>query len=200
MAISDVIIGNMALSFVGAKRDIVTALTDDVAGAKAVNLWYEYARLSTLEAYNWNFARKRVALAVHADAPPAEWAYRYTFPASTVAIRKIWNPMGETADAIPYDIELIAAGTAKCIVTNAQDAIAICTADVTNTSLFSPTFAVAFARKIAELIAYSITGKESVQNLQTQHFNFLIQQAAALDAQQTVKDPPRDTDWIRGRK
>ena len=200
MAISDVIIGNMALSFIGAKRDIVTALTDDVAGAKAVNLWYEYARLSTLEAYNWNFARKRVTLAVHADAPPDEWAYRYIFPASTVAIRKIWNPLGETADAIPYDIEQIAAGTAKCILTNMQDAIAICTADVTTTSLFSPTYTVAFARKIAELIAYSITGKESVQNLQTQHFNFLIQQAAALDAQQVVKDPPRDTDWIRGRK
>lgn len=200
MAISDVIIGNMALSFIGAKRDIVTALTDDTAGAKAVNLWYEYARLSTLEAYNWNFARKRVTLATHADLPPDEWAYRYTFPASTVAIRKIWNPLGETADAVPFDIELIAAGTAKCILTNMEDAIAICTADITTTSLFSPTYVVAFARKIAECVALTITGKESIQNLQTQHFNFLIQQAASLDAQQVVKDPPRDTDWIRGRR
>lgn len=200
MAISDVIIGNMALSFVGAKRSIVTALTDDNAGAEAVNLWYEYARLSTLEAYNWSFARKRLTLAVHADAPPDEWAFRYTYPSGIVAIRSIWNPLGESADAVPYDTELIAAGTARCILTNMEDAIAICTADITTTSLFSPTYVIAFARKIAECIAFTLTGKESVRDAQTQHFNFIIQQAAALDAQQVVKGPPRDSDWIRGRK
>lgn len=200
MAISDVIIGNMALSFVGAKRSIVTALTDDNAGAEAVNLWYEYARLSTLEAYNWSFARRRLTLAVHADAPPDEWAFRYTYPSGIVAVRKIWNPLGEHADAVPYDIEQVAAGTARCILTNMEDAIAICTADVTATSLFSPTFVLAFARKIAEHIAPTLTNKDSVQNAQTQHFNLLIRQAADLDAQQAVKAPPRDADWIRGRR
>lgn len=199
MAISDVIIGNMALSFIGAKRDITAALTEDTAGAEAVNLWYEYARLSTLEAYNWAFARKRGALSVHADAPPDEWAYRYTFPSDAVAIRKIWNPLGESVDAVPYDIEQIAAGTAKCILTDMQDAIAIYTINLTTTSLFSPTFVMAFARKIAECIAYSMTGKESVRDSQTQHFNLLIRQAADLDAQQAVKHPPRDADWVRGR-
>ena len=200
MAISDVIIGNMALSFVGAKRDIVTALTDDTAGAEAVNLWYEYARLSTLEAYDWSFARKRLALTVHADAPPDEWAFRYTYPTGAVAIRKIWNPLGESADAVPYELEQIAAGTAKCILTNMEDAIAIYTVDVTTTSLFSPTFVLAFSRKIAECIAYSLTGKESVRDAQTQHFNQAIRQASLLDAQQAVKSPPRDSDWIRGRR
>lgn len=199
MAISDVIIGNMALGFVGGQRPIVAALTEDTAGAKAVNLWYEYARLATLEAYDWSFARKRLTLATHADLPPDEWAYRYTYPASIVAVRKIWNPLGEAADAVPYDIELIAAGTAKCILTNMEDAIALCTADIPTASLFSPHYVMALSRKIAECIALSITGKESIAAAQSQHFAFLIQQAATLDAQQTVKAAPRDADWIRKR-
>ena len=199
MAISDVIIGNMALSFVGAKR-LITSLTEDTAGAEAVNLWYEYARLQTLEAYDWNFAKKRLTLAVHADAPPTEWAYRYTYPANIVAVRSIWNPLGQIPDAIEYEIELIAAGTAKCILTNAQNAIAMCTADITTPSLFSPSYVIAFARKLAECIAYTLTGKESIQNIQTQHFGLMIQQAAALDASQSVRPKPRDADWIRDRR
>ena len=95
MAISSVKIANFALSKVGTDSTIET-LTENSAEAKACNLWFETARKQALSAYDWPFARKRLALAVHGDDPPDEWAYRYQYPADCVKARFVENPVGKT--------------------------------------------------------------------------------------------------------
>jgi len=76
MAYSIVSIANMALSHIAANSRL-ESLTEDNIAASEVNLWYDHCRLLTLKEYNWNFARRRTAPALHSEAAPAGWFYRY---------------------------------------------------------------------------------------------------------------------------
>ena len=64
--IGEVTIARMALSHIGASS--IESLSEDSAEAKEANTWYAVSRQTALEAFNWNFARKRQLLAVHGDA------------------------------------------------------------------------------------------------------------------------------------
>jgi len=104
--ISVVKICNMALSNIGAKSTI-ESITENTPEAKRCNLWYDFSRLQTLEIFDWNFAQKRLTLALHSDvAPDGVWTFRYQYPSDGANIRFLQNPAGETADAIPFTIEL----------------------------------------------------------------------------------------------
>lgn len=199
MAIDAVSIGNMALAHVGAKGRI-ESLDEQTPGAKQVKLWYDVARTLTLENHDWGFARVRLTLALHSEAPPEEWDFRYQFPANVVSLRGFWNPIGPSADAIPYELELASDQSTVTILTNAEDAVAFFTANVASVVLFPLSFVSAFSRKLAEMIAYSLTGKTEVQDQQTERFEMEVSKAATFDAMQGMKPPPRESEWIRGRR
>ncbi len=57
-SISQVAIGNMALSHIGASSTI-ESFGEDTNGAQQVNLWYDFSRQQTLESYDWGFARTK---------------------------------------------------------------------------------------------------------------------------------------------
>src|SRR3546814_8520623 len=105
MADSKVQICNMALSHIGSKSTI-ESVDEPSAAAQQCRLWYEMARRQALGAYNWTFARKRLALAIHNDDPPEGlWNFRYQYPADCLKAREIENPGGPDMDAIKYEIE-----------------------------------------------------------------------------------------------
>jgi len=197
-AISKVALFNMACSHVGA-RSTIEAEDEASAEASQCRLWYDRARRQALEAYNWDFARRRLTLALHGDAPPAQWGYRYQYPATAVAIRLLWNPVGDAADAVPYEIELDLAGTSKSILTNLQEAVAIYTSDLETVTLFSENFAEALGFFLASKIAFALTGQQKIVLQTFQMAQGIIAQAAALAGNQSVSPPPREAEWIRGR-
>ncbi len=195
MALSSVQIANLALGKIGADSTI-ESLTENSAEANIVNLWFEHSREQTLSAFNWQFARKREALATHADDPPGEWAYRYVYPADCLIMRHI-QLLVKTDDPIPFDIEL-SSGT-KSILTDLTDAIAIYTIDTTDTFLYTPWFIETFATIIGGHIALSLTGRPEIMvALQTEGRNMLVF-ANVMDASEKQEDPARDADQIRGR-
>lgn len=119
--ISSLIVANMALSHIGAESTI-SSLSEDSAEANECSLWMEYSRLETLEALDWNFARKPAPLALHPQPFPelSRYSYRYIYPSDCVKMRLLVNPLfpgkvtpwdarvrllGSGTNAIPFEIE-----------------------------------------------------------------------------------------------
>lgn len=196
--ISQVAIANMALAHIGNKA-IIANFEEKSAEAKQLKLWYDPSRLQTLEAFDWSFARKRDALAEHSDDPPDEWAYRYVFPADCVTFRRIYNPVGEAADPVPYRMELSENGEERTILTNLGEASGIYTFDQQTVSLFSWHFVDMLAYRIAHNIAFALTGKRRIKADMLTQFNVLLAAAPAQNANEEQRDLPRQAPWIEGR-
>lgn len=195
--ISPVVVSNMALANVASKSNI-ESLDENSAAAAQCKLWYSFSLNQCLESYDWSFARKRDFLAVAGDAPNDEWSFRYVFPADCAAPRRIWNPCGPDADAVPFDIE-IDSNDARTIVTNIDKAQLVYTRMVTNTALFPPLFIELLARCLATHIAFPLTGKREIVGDQNNAFQALLRSAPAYDANERVGRKPRDAEWVRGR-
>lgn len=196
--ISKVKIANMALSHIGKSK--IEAIDENSPGAKACNLWYDYARIECLEAFDWSFARRRVALSESSEDPPEDlWTYRYNFPSGVVAARHLENPLGPDADAVPFEIELNAAGDAKTILTDLEEAKLVFTGDIEAVGLFSSHFVATLSYRLAHHIAFELTGKNALKAEMANAYLGYIQRAPAQDANTSVARPPRDADWIRGR-
>lgn len=206
VAVSDTRIANMALSHLGA-RHTIESLTEVSTEAEAAELWYEFSRLQTLELHDWSFARRRVVLTTHSEAIPTAsntplagvWAFKYTYPENCVAIRKIQNPLAPPLDAVPFSIELNIDGNEKVILTNMDSAVAVYTFDQMEPSLYSPGFVLALSYALAANMAFSLTGKISLEKSMLQKFFAIVGLAGAENANEGVDPPPRDADWIRAR-
>ncbi len=199
MIISEVKIANMALALLGV-RSTIENFTENTVEANQAQLWYDLSRQQVLEAFDWNFARKRLTLAAHSEDPPdGVWEYRYQYPADCLHFRKINNPSGDAVDAIPFDVESDATGQTKSILTDLEDAIGVYTFDLESPVFFSPLFIDALSTRLAAHIAIALTGKAVIRDGMFKLSEAIIAQAAAHSANEQVASPPRDADHIRGR-
>ena len=197
-SISEVRISNMALSNVGASSSIET-MTEASAEAAQCNLWYNFSRKQALAANDWSFARRRLILATHGDDPPGTWAYRYQYPVDCVKFRKLENPAGRKALAVPFDVELGDDQETKSILTDLDDATGVYTFNLVQVTLFSEFFVTMFAAALAVNICYSLTKKLKLKKELIMDFRSLSLVAQAADGNEQVSAPPREADWIEGR-
>lgn len=199
MSVSAVQIANMALSNVGA-RSSIESFTEDSVEANLVSLWYDNSRKQTLEAINWTFARKRLALALHAEAADEiEWFFRYQYPSDALKIRKLVNPLGPKANAVPFRLEQSADGTQKTILTNLEEAVSEYTFNQTLIASFSLMFVETLAYCLAHHIAYPLSGKLDLTDKMLGKYMAMLRIAAASDGNEHVDDTPREAEWISGR-
>lgn len=211
ISISKVQIANMGLSHLG-ERSTIESFDERTSEAEAVRLWYEFARLACLEAFNWNFARRRRALTSHSDDPPDQWAFRYQYPTDCVAAREIegtirrpFNPANnlpayyDDEDAVAFDVEEGEDGTTKSVLTDQDEAVLIYTRDVQQTSLFSVHFVLTLSHLLAYLMGNTLTGKQALREKQLFAYDRLIRSAASVDANERVPRPPRNAKHIRAR-
>lgn len=188
----------MALSRL--RAGTIASMIENSPAAKYASIWYDESRLQLLESYDWGFARRTEVLATHADAAPtARWAFRYVIPSGCVASRYIQNPLGTTADPVPYQIELSDDGSEPTIVTNMEDAVLIYTANLSTTALFSPTFTNSLSWLIAFNMAWPLTGKGELQDRAEKGFAIAVRAAAAHDANEQKYEPRRQASWIEAR-
>ena len=207
--VSEVKICNLALSNLGA-RSRIESLTENSTEAKECNLWYDFAREAALEAFDWNFATKRLTLATDVEAPPDnEWSYRYQYPSDCVSAREIVNPFGNPSyigedpllgDAIPFVVETSSDGTRKTILTDLNNADLRYTRNLDDTTLFSNHFIFTMAAQLAMLMAVALTGKVALRQSLNEEFQRLIRIAPAHNANEAVRRKPVDSVSIRGRE
>lgn len=197
--ISDVEVCNMALSHIGSKSRI-ESIDENSAEANECKTWFDWSRRQVLEDHNWNFARKRASLALHGDAPPAGWSYRYEYPSDCIKARLIYNPSGPYADPIPFTIESVDDGSESCILTNQVNAILIYSWELLNLGQFSSLGIDALAWRLAERVAMPLTGDKQMKDLANRGYALTMRTASGSNADEGQDRPPRDGDYIRARE
>lgn len=198
MALSKVAICNMALGHIGASSTL-ESIDEPSAAAASCRLWYDHSRLVTLAAHDWNFARKRQILPLHAEAAPEpEWLFRYQYPADCVVGRRVPSPATVPPFA-PFAVEADSTGTSQCILTNMEQATLIYTFDQTSVAMFSNVFIELLSFQLAHHIAFTITGKREIKADMLDAYQMLLATAPSSNANEGAEGPPADADWIRAR-
>ncbi len=197
---------NMALSHLGA-APTENYLTENTTESKQARVWYDYSRITVLEAFDWNFARKRMTAQLHSDTisetstdPLAGvWSYRYQYPGDALVIRKLQNSGAPPGDASPFEVETSLDGSQKTIVTDVEDAVIVYTWDQEAVSTFSGLFVLAFSHLLGHHMAFAVTRKRRIKADELKIYQGILPGAEALSANEAVEKPPREAEWTRGR-
>ena len=199
---SEIEICNLALSHLG---DTATVASIDPpegsAQAEHCARFYPLARDALLELHNWKFATRRARLAQLA-VESWSWAFAYGKPANALKILAVL-PYGANSDADGQDFEIECSdeGTAL-ILSNTEDASVRYIALVTDTSTFSPLFAMALSYQLAAMLAGPIL-KGDVGAAEAKRCFGIAQgymsRAAVEDSNQRKVTPVHNVAWMTGR-
>jgi hypothetical protein len=215
ISVSEVSICNMALAHCGVTM-FIESTSESSQQADLCNLFYAPTRDKVLQAFPWPFARKYTALQDLED-PPANWGFRYLYPADCLKLRNIINngymPFypgfypGYYADEsvclpvrVPYQIGLAADGSSRIIYTNIANAQAEYTVKVTDVTLFPQTFINALAWALAAELAIPLTTDMNRAQLAQTKYAATLLEAGADALNEGVDGPQPESDFIRARR
>lgn len=174
---------NLALASIGHRAE-VTAISppDGSQEAALCSRFYEHARDAALEAHEWSFATKRVALA-DLGTPPTGWDYRYAMPNGVIRPLRVVET-GTTTEQ-PYAIESDDSGTV--IYTDVENAEFHYVARITDPTKYSPSFTNALAWTLAAYLAGPLTGDLKLGEYAMQMSRAMVSQSQAADANATKR-------------
>jgi hypothetical protein len=173
MASSDVQICNLALSRVA--QASIASLTETSPPARQCRVHYEPARDTVLRAFDWPFARARVALANVGLGLVTEWAYRYQLPADCLAVRRV-GPFDRHAAPVPFETE------GATVLTDLSEATLVYTQRITDSTRFDPLFADALAWRLAMDLALPLKVDRALRSEAAQGYQTAISAAEAAAA------------------
>ncbi|TAJ26825.1 MAG: hypothetical protein EPO67_17950, partial [Reyranella sp.] len=121
---------NRALSRLGT-RATIAAFSENSTEARTVSIWYAATRDALLRAHDWNFARRRVALA-ELGAPASGWAYRFALPADCLRLLRLES----VAPGLPSPrFEVAGDGAGRVVLCDEPSPLAVYTARVEDPAL-----------------------------------------------------------------
>jgi hypothetical protein len=192
---SEVDICNRALSRLGT-RSTISSLDENSTEARTASIWYAATRDALLRAADWNFARRRVALADLGN-PPADWSYRYALPNDCLRLLRL-APASLGLRAPAFELAGDAAG--RVVLTDEPAAEAIYIARIEDPSLFDAGFAVALVDQLAAHIAYPITQKTDTAVRLAQLARASFADAVTVDGSESAqKESVALPDWLAAR-
>lgn len=180
-------IANRALSKLGEPR-VSNIETDNTKAANTIRFMYDIVRDAVMQAFPWNFAIKRVGLAVDGTSPAWGFANRYQLPSdflSLLAIKR--NPVfrleGQfilTDEGAPLDIRYIAR--------------------ITDTGDYDAMFVEALASRLAFEAAEEMTASNTKKQLLLQQMQLSISAAYASDSIQDAPQALETDEWLLSRE
>ena len=190
MAHSQVKIVNLAYAAIG--EGAITSISGtDAKSILAAQVWDDILE-EVLSEHDWNFAKKRVALAQDATAPTGEeWEYRYALPSDYVKARGI-----EPAKT-PYVIE------SGYLLTNydntdGDDLVLLYTRFETNPAMFSAAFISCLSFRLAAQFAFKqVRGSSNTQDRMFALYDrALIKAKGANQSEDYVEDEKGSDSWV----
>lgn len=198
MAVTKAQICNLALAHINQTKTQISDLdTDQGTTAIQCRIHYDVARRFVLADHNWNFATKRVALAV-IGSPPSDWLYRYDYPSDCLRAREIQR-FTKSEMPIAFKVEDDGTGAGLCILTDKDEATLIYTKDVTNPALFTPGFVSAMAWYLASELAPALSGDEKKQQQCYSIYRGHLSGAHAADSSESFGPFELESPWQRAR-
>ena len=178
---------NSALTLLG--QPTITSLSANSRAAKLVNQRYQYIIDAVLRAYPWNCAIERKSLSADSTAPTFGYDYRYALPTSPYCLKVIEM---EEKDMV-FKIE------GRYLLTDESSAKILYIARIAVGTFDSLLFE-AVAARIAADIAFPLTNSTSMAQNAMQAYQFKINEAQDIDAQEGTSEEIYAEDWINARR
>ncbi len=190
----------MALTHIGAKALISKLDTDTSNEAKIGRVFYDQALQYCLSEVDWGFARKRVILGLLAETAPVDWGFVYQYPNDCLKAREIFDGARRTKLLrVPFEISLSDDGTLRTILTDQEAAKLRYTRNITDPNLFPPSFVMSLSYYFAYLIAYPLTKKASIRDIQLEYYKAHKLFAEVANAEEEEWDEMPEGEFIAGR-
>jgi hypothetical protein len=190
---------NLSLAHLGDEATVSSiSPPDGSAQADHCKRFYPIARDALLEEVAWNFATRRIVLAETANTPPDVWAYEYAYPGSCLRILAILDSSGD--ENAPQDYMQGTDDTgAKVIWTNTEDATALFTFAVTDTTKFSTLFVTTLSYLLASYLAGPITRDPGTKKSMYQAYMAELGKAGVSNAKANKNPATGVAPWISAR-
>jgi hypothetical protein len=185
---------NQALSNIEISQFVSNIDTDRSNEAIVCKRWYDISVDVALRRCDWNFARRRVALALLATPVPSEWAYTYVYPTDCLVVRRLqpfgihWPTKSQKILFEPAGENQVGADV-RVIYTNQAEAVAVYTKRLTDPSLFDPDFVLALGYLLAANIALPLAAKPAYVEQMRNAYTGMISEAAKLNFEEGEEGP-----------
>jgi len=214
MAVSDVDICNMALGRIGHSETILS-LSERSKAAQACARFYAASRDFVLRDFPWNFATRAVQLAEVTGGTYPGWQHVYRYPTDCLQARQVTTAAGtrlrwyETDPTrsdrilrwlpprIPFEVSSDASG--RLILTDLEEAYLVYTARITDPNLFDSMFVSALAWHLAVELVMPLAVDERRAQRAERNYAIVLSQAAAVNANETARDPAPESGSITAR-
>lgn len=197
--VSKVALCNIALSRIGVSIPIAS-LDEASVAAEQSKIFYDLVLDMVLARVDWGFARTSKALA-DLGSPPTGWGFRYQYPTDCVQLRGL-APVGARRRRIeeipPYDLSFHEGS--KTIITDVEQAQMLYTARVTDTTLYPPMFANAFSWCLGAELVTPLSVDPRRRQMAREMYESELAVAAAVAANETVRDLPAECGFITARR
>lgn len=188
---------NMALGFIGTRT--IASPNEKTPEAIQCELYWDRARRSALRDFPYSFAQRRVRLGQKPmpDVYEDEWEYAYGLPDGCLKVHAVHGVRHSRVRREEW--RLTGTGDELVILTQTELAMADCTIDVENVSLWDELFVMAMARKLAALVCVPLlkNNQAKLQELE-QLYQMAIPRAEGQDASEREKEPRMDS-WLAAR-
>ena len=182
---SDTDIFNLALNELGENR--IIEIGEDSKAGRISDLIYNDTRDAVLREHPWNFAIKRVELALLLTTPAFEFANEHQLPSDFIRILKTDD------DFVPHRIE-----GGKLLSDN--DIVFIeYIARITDPTLFDTLFVETLSVRLAAKMAYNISDNNTLTQLLEQKYRDRLRQARAMDGQEGTPRTIEADQWLNTR-
>jgi hypothetical protein len=183
--VSSVSIYNSAL--VKLDTDTISAFSDSNKAARLGNVLYDLKRKQLLEAHYWNFATKKASFSKLSSTPEYDFSAEFSLPSDFIRMRRLQYPN------IRYKI--IGATIQAAADTLKGEYIY----DVTDTSLFSPTFRETLSYLLASEVAGPLLHSRSKAEEMERKYLDMLREARFIDGSQGTRDNLYSDEFIESR-
>jgi hypothetical protein len=176
---------NRSLELIDSQTTI-TSLTDGTPAANAAQIYFTPTVNLVLRELDPAFARRTSVLSLAVGAlAPGPWVYEYVYPAECVRLRQVCPKLYDRTDPpqvlfqVAFDVVL---GTpTKVILANTQFALAVYTTTAATLDQWDPAFAEAVARRLANPLALSLSGRPDLARELLEEAERYAQLAGSVD-------------------
>lgn len=186
-------IANLALAHCGMNQVTSLSASSNDPKIKVINQFWAVARDDVFAEIDWSFATVTQMLTQIDDYEDAQWAYAYEFV--TVNVANFWyvfeegtaSKKDEQKFEIKYDPNL----ADKVILSDLDDAIGLYTYIVTDVTLWSHKFVMAFSYRLASMILPLLTNDTEKALMLANIANNYVLEAKRIDSYNKEKIPLR---------
>ena len=192
---------NLAISHLGVAKTIIDVETEQSIEAKICRRFYELALKAVLRDYPWPFATKISSIALVENNPNDDWEFSSRYPSDCLHVRRI---LGQAANVtidvrVPYKISRD--GSGRLIYTNQPDAQIEYTLDISDYTIITGDFILAFSFLLAHYAAPALTNGDPFKLGDRAKLNYYEEissaKATAVNEEQVEALP--ESEYVRGR-